>query len=855
MKKQESGLGLRAVARPICAKLGTMGASISIFALGGAPHAALAQEAQTAPTAQAAPQSAAAATGEGELQEIVVTATRRTENIQTVPISVQAFTKAQMDAQGIQNIDDIAEFSPSIQFSRGNGGFGSSLGNTISIRGMGTNAGPATTGIYIDDTPVQVGATIASGSFTNDAFPNLFDIQRVEVLNGPQGTLFGSGSEGGAIRFIMTPPDMTTPSLYVRTQAADTTFGAPSYEAGVAGGAPIVDDVLGFRASVYSIHTGGYIDHVNYYTGADENQNNNYTDAVSGRFALGWQPADGLMITPSVYFQMQRANGANSFYLRSDGVTGEFTPFVGPSFMLPVVPQPYGNVAQGDYVNLAQLNQPAEQHMTLPALKVDWTLPRDMEFISDTSFYDRQQSGITDFGVLESGTWGGSVFPENPNDQFPGADSQGDEFFVQQLRLQSTNANSRLHWVAGAFFSHDVTTDSRNVYDPYLPTLLAEGPYGCGSFCYAAIFGDPQFPGGVPLADGIYSFENTTNLTEKQKAVFGQADLQIVGGLTATVGLRYAKFNTNWVNWEGGPINGTLWPGPGGVPESGTAVASVVTPKYMLSYKTDHTLTYASATKGFRNGGVNAALDNPACGTALGQLGLKSAPPTFNPDSVWSYELGEKFTTLNDRLVIDAAVYQYDWSNMIYDQALSTCTLSFTTNLGKSQGRGFELQVQYRPIDPLVLSLNAGYNYLKATQTLSAGNGQIEVDNGDPVPGTGSVVITGSAQYNLVLAERPSYFRVDYLYNGPPAFSNNPLDSSYVNPLFAFRVPGYSQANVRLGMIFGSWDISLFSNNLLNSQPLFKSREGATFYDIPTSIVTATTITPRTSGVTAIYNF
>lgn len=848
MKKHESGLGSRdvasAVATAIRGKLGTTGASISMFAmLCGAPCVVSAQQAQTAP------QSAAG--GNDQLQEVVVTATRRSENIQSVPISVTAFTKTQMDVQGVKDIDDIARLSPSIDFSRGNGGFGSTLGNSISIRGMGATAGPATTGIYIDDTPVQVGATIASGSFTDNAYPQIFDLQRVEVLNGPQGTLFGSGSEGGAVRFITTPPNMTTPSVYVRSEVSDTQDGAPSYEAGVAGGAPLIADTLGFRASVWTRYDGGYVDRVDWYTGNVVNPNNNYQNSASARLAFGWRPIDGLTITPSIYYQRLKANGTNEFWLRGDGVTGSMFPGLPP---LPVFQQPYGDAANGDYVDLNALNQWGDQRMTLPALKIDWVLPHDMEAFSNTAYYERQENGITNFASLEAGDWAGQLFPQNPDWTTPGFDSQGDRYFTQELRLQSTDANARLQWLVGAFYSRDVTTDSRNVYDPYLPELLSEGPYGCGAPATCM----EEFFGATGLADGIYSFENTTNLTEKQKAVFAQASMRVVGGLSATVGLRYAKFDTDWINSIGGPVEGANYPGPGGVPQTGTASASVATPKYMLSYKTDHTLTYASATKGFRNGGVNAAIDNVSCEPDLAKLGLTKAPESYNPDSVWSYELGSKLTMLDQHLIVDAAVYQYDWSNMINNEELVSCTLSFTTNIGKAQGRGFELAVEYRPIDPLVLSMNAGYHYLKATQTLYATSGAIETQNGDTL--SGGATVNAAAQYDFVVADRPAYFHVDYTYQGPqplPSEETNPNDASYVNqPDLIFQNVGFSVTDARLGMDFGGWDVSLFCNNLLNAQPfLDKTRATVTVFSVPTSVVETSTIRPRTTGITAIYRF
>lgn len=775
------------------------------------------------------------------LEEVVVTATRRAESVQDVPISVAVFGQEQMDVQGIKQIDDIARLSPSLQFSRGGGGFGSELGNAISIRGMGASAGPATTGVYIDDTPVQVGATIASGSFTDNAYPMLFDIQRVEVLNGPQGTLFGSGSMGGAVRFIQPAPNMDKSSVYARTEVSSTEYGAPSYEAGLAGGAPLVDGKLGFRASVWGRHSGGYIDHVDYYTGKTINPNNNYSDAVSARLALGWQATDSLMITPSFYYQRVKANGANAFYFPNDETAAD------PDIAAVDQLQPWGNPGAGDYVDLHQLNQYSNQTLKLSALQINWQALDNMELFSNTSYYERKQAGVTDFGSLEAANWAGVLWPADPTMVFPGHDSQGNKYLTQELRLQSTDADARLKWVLGAFYSDNKTTDSRNVENPWLPDLL--GPF-------YDIFFESR-----PLADGIYSFKNSTELREKQKAAFGQADLRIAGGLIGTIGLRYSDFDTSWTNYEGGPVTGVDWPGPDGAPTHGTATASKLIPKIMLSYKADNALTYLSATKGFRNGGVNAPINNPACAGDLAELGLTSVPTSYNPDSLWSYELGTKLQLLDRRLAIDAAIYQYDWSDMISNQFLSNCTLSYTANIGTARGRGFEFAMQYRPVNQLTLGVSTGYHRVEATQTVRATptaadpEGAIRVRDGNLLGDGGRV--NANVQYSFpVGAENDGYFRADYTYSFRPGFENDALTTSYIDDdRRIFLTPGYAMLNARVGVNVQGWDVSLFSNNILNKQPLFLNRATVTPFGQPTSVKTGTTLLPRTIGITAVYRY
>src|SRR5580692_8947411 len=210
--------------------------------------------------APADPDSAPASATGGGLEEIVVTATRREERLQDVPISVLAFSQEKLDAQGLKNIDDLARLSPGLTFQR-NGM--SSAGNyndessDINIRGVDSTAGTSTTGIYIDDTPIQT-RHIGFGSI--NAFPALFDLDHVEVLRGPQGTLFGAGAEGGAVRFITPEPDLNKTSIYARADASITDGGSPSWEGGVAFGTPLIDDVLAFRASVSFRRDGGWVD-------------------------------------------------------------------------------------------------------------------------------------------------------------------------------------------------------------------------------------------------------------------------------------------------------------------------------------------------------------------------------------------------------------------------------------------------------------------------------------------------------------------------------------------------------------------------------------------------------------------
>src|SRR6202011_4635996 len=226
--------------------------------------------------------TAAAATepAAGGLEEIVVTATRREENISKAPISVTAFSQDMIDQKGIKDFQYVARFTPGVSID-------TSGTNAISIRGISSSGGAGTTGIYIDDTPIQ---SRALGFNPDDTLPKTFDLDRVEVLRGPQGTLFGAGSEGGTVRYIMTQPSVTQESTYLRSEVSYTAHGEPSYEAGIAHGGPIIDNVLGFRASVWYRYDGGWIDRVDPTTRAVVDKNANHANTTAARVALLYQP-------------------------------------------------------------------------------------------------------------------------------------------------------------------------------------------------------------------------------------------------------------------------------------------------------------------------------------------------------------------------------------------------------------------------------------------------------------------------------------------------------------------------------------------------------------------------------------
>jgi iron complex outermembrane receptor protein len=242
----------------------------------------------------------------GALEEVVVTSTRQASTVNRVPLSVSAVTQQSLDQQGIKTVADLQRSVPALQFTRDSAGSGN-----FAIRGIISNTGAATTGIYLDDTPLQKRRVNGGGNAANGApTPPLFDLERVEVLRGPQGTLYGGSSEGGTIRFITPSPSLTSYSAYARAELSHVDSGEAGYEAGLAVGGPIVRDKLGFRASVFGKHTAGYVDVVDpYHNGAVLYPDSNSQETKVGRLALAWAPTDRSRVTGSIYHSEVKDHG------------------------------------------------------------------------------------------------------------------------------------------------------------------------------------------------------------------------------------------------------------------------------------------------------------------------------------------------------------------------------------------------------------------------------------------------------------------------------------------------------------------------------------------------------------------
>jgi outer membrane receptor protein involved in Fe transport len=774
--------------------------------------------AAAAPAGDTAPQKAAAQ--QPRTEEIVVTAQKRAEKLSRVPISITALGKAQMDKQGVRDIKDVARLVPGLSLQTSD-----VLGDTnISIRGIVSDTGAQTTGIYIDDTPIQARQEVVF----SDAFPKVFDLDRVEVLRGPQGTLFGAGSEGGTVRFITPPPSLSTYTGYFRSDLSFTDGGAPSYELGGAVGGPIVQDKLGFRVSLWDRQDGGYIDRVNPVTDQLADRNANDGNSLVARAAFLLQATDDLTITPAVFFQR--------VYAGDRGFSWENGP---PNFNGPPGPA---------FTDYAQIAQPSNDTYILPTLNVGYDFG-DFTLTSITSYFRRAFDSTFDATSFElSGLLpnAGITLPGYPNYLSVGTYQMRQANWTQEVRLTSTDTpDSVFSWVVGGYFQNNVSRNDNTFAEPFdevAKYLSVNDPTDYG---YCNPGGNSLTCFGEAPVDGKYSYIDKNALQETDIAAFGNLTYQPLPGLKFVVGLRVARSKYKFDDFQDGPY-GPAFP----TYYSGSKAELPVTPRFAISYQiTPQQMIYTTAAEGYRIGGANESVAGiQACAGDLQKLGIPDVPRTFNSDSVWSYELGDKGAFFDERLRIDASVFWINWHQIQQQVELPTCGYYYTDNLGTAVSRGFDIQADWAAGGGLEIGGNAGLTDARYTSTVLVEDNIVAL-KGDSLA-TPEWTATANAQQNFDLPrEAAGYARIDYQFAGPYYRTGSAETYSY-SPLTR-NAPATNFVQVRAGAKRGGWDVSMYIDNVLNSSvSLYRYQD--TIYSPGLRDVT---FRPLTVGITAIKKF
>jgi iron complex outermembrane receptor protein len=784
----------------------------------------------------------------GPLAEIVVTATRKEESLSKVPISVTALTAEMLDIRGVKDFQDVARFTPGVEIDN-------SGTNNISIRGIASSGGAGTTGIYLDDTPIQMRALAFN---PDEALPKSFDMERIEVLRGPQGTLFGAGSEGGTVRYITTQPSLSKNSVYSRAEMSFTQGGEPSYEAGIAAGGPLVDGKFGVRASVWYRRDGGYVDRIDPITLGTVQKDANYDQTVLLRLAAIWAVSDDWTVTPSFYYQDRYRNDVENYW--------------------PL----YSNPSSDRYVSANPSQRSSPDRFYLPALKIEGNLG-SVKLISNTAYYHRKDTTgydgtLYNLGFYQSGVFL-NYFPDGStssaitpglyplldgkgihlpagaaNYRAPASVANGQQNFAQEVRLQSNDPASKLSWTTGLFYSVNKQTYLEQIEDPMLDQLsqaVTGQPYGNFFTDYttgAAVPFDPRFP--------TDSYFLQTNAKDEQLAWFGEGTYAFTDQWKLTLGARVSKLKYTFDTLTGGPQL-FLSPQTG----SGDKSENSFTPKLSIGYQMDpRNLYYFTYAKGFRPGGANNPVPQAACAADFAKLGISEAPPTFDSDSVNSFEVGAK-NNFNNRVKIASSIYYIKWNNIQQTVIPPVCQISFISNLGEATAKGADIQAEIALTDNFTMELAAGYTdarYTRDSRLTPAENPPV-VSSGDAITGQSGqpgppVTATIGLEYKFKAFGKDSFARIDDEYQGQAKWASPGQDNStqQFDPA-NYVVSSTNFVSARAGMQFGALQIAAFIDNLTDSHTVTNFNWTIDPGDGNSRLERQFTFRPRTVGLTFTY--
>ncbi len=804
-----------------------------IIAVMALPAAGWAQQAASqAPPARLSEQ--------GLLSEVIVTANRREETVNTIPMSIAAVTQEELDHRGLNGLAQLQDLVPGLNVTNSVAGVAN-----FSIRGIAATTGAATTGVYMDDVSLTKRNNSGVNQNNGAPMPVLYDTERVEVLKGPQGTLYGGGSEGGTVRVITRGASLTTMSGSLKLVGSKVDGGDLGYEIAGAIGGPIVQDKLGFRLSATSQHKGGSVDVVDpYNNGAVVHSNADSSDTKAAHLNVLWQVTDNAELSYMGYYSKFESNGGPGAVtlplnkgqtfttpqicnsrVRPTTVVGGWTPTAavcpanGVSTATVYVRKAatYGPFDYLDGHNSitptdGKLN-PASTETTINsiALKYDFDA---FEIKSITSYLTDHTTGNTPDGSAAAPGQSTTVYATTVKgfplySAYPGyngrfVSSNQREAIQEELRLTS-RGDGPLSYTGGIFISSAKTHINYNIVGDYNGAL--QSLYGISQ---ATRFGMPD------VTDGVLSRLQAT-LKDKEVAAYGEASYKITPRLKVTAGIRYSDLEFDFTQRLYGVVPGRAMSDPYAY-VAGVQKDSPTTPKVGVEYKlTDHGMVYANASRGFRGGGVNTQVNATLCATGLTNLGLAitDIPTGYSSDAVWSYESGGKFRLFDNKLQLNAAAYYIDWTDMQVSVTLAGCGQNFTINGGHTVSKGLDLQAQFRPTKDLSLSMSAGYNnsgYVDPVYAPGTSATKTVVFNKGDTLNVPELSGTATAQYELDLMGHPSFIRLDYNYQGRQNQGASYGAAGY-NP-FTHYVRAVQYLNLRAGVAYSGWDLNLYVNNL-----------------------------------------
>ncbi|WP_298670575.1 TonB-dependent receptor [uncultured Sphingomonas sp.] len=720
--------------------------------------------------------------------DIIVTALKRGTRLQETPIAISAVSAQTIANAGVQNIADLHSQVPSLNFVDGG-----PSNRRVVIRGIQATGEP-TVGVYYDETPVTgtVGASNDAGGSTPEL--RLFDVDRVEALRGPQGTLYGSGSMGGTLRIIYKKPSYELGADFDGTMSA-TKHGGANQEMNGMINVPLVDQKVAFRAVGFYKRNSGYIDNT-WLRVNDINAEESY----GGRAMLRIQPVAPWTIDAAVYYN-NSATDTPSWLLESgryktDSRTRQIVRDKVALYSLTSTYDFGGVTATGvvSYMDRHLVSQ-SDTSRFIQGMNNLATYNR----LCATSCADQFGTPITSFAQYQAFAAGqstSSLYPQQDLDAL-----------TAELRL-SSSSHGPINWTVGGFYSKR-NTDVAN------PQLNANALNGY------------VIPSQIDTIRFIHD-------ELKQLAAFGELSVDITSKLNVTGGIRYFKYDKDVVGHTDVPsilVGARITP-----PTALSSTEDGTVMKANVSYKiTPDIMFYAEAAQGFRPGGVNQV------------LGLATSLTPYRSDSLWNYEAGFKTAWLGRALILNLDVFRIDWSNMQITQRTPNGAFSYIGNAAAARVQGIEFEGSLQPVQGL--NINANATYMSAKLTADVPRSTADQNNplssaglaGDRIPYVPKFTVGGSAQYNWAVTDHfDGMIRAD--------FSHSAGYYSDFRPAYPYTryIDGYELVNARIGIERqNDWGAYIFVNNLFDATAITRASSSA----IGVGLTSVTSARPRTIGL------
>ena len=739
------------------------------------------------------------------LEEVVVTATRREINIQNVPQSVTAISTEDIANQAFQSLDDVVNALPSVTLVNAIPGR-----NDIIIRGVSTGTGEYYTdsqvAVYLDDQPMT--------SSSQQVDVRLIDIERIEMLPGPQGTLFGSSSQSGTIRYVTNKPDPSGFSSQVDLDVGTTKGGEESYDISGHVNIPLGDN-FAIRAVGFYSRDGGYVDNVpglNLAGTADNSdvveQDWNDAEVKGGRLAALWQISPQWDASLNFVSQYAETNG--------DWLTD---PAVGDYKIVSF----YDEYREDDWYQVAASIRGDLGFAELTAT-ASW-FERDIEYQWDNTLYENWRTANPTFGSLyDTAYLGGTTF-----------NYQEQNRWTYEVRLTS-QGESRLQWMAGAFYE-DVWDWWH--YGAKVPGLESTPAWYTANY-FAVNYGADVVP--LPATDEYYT--NFFEKTVRQKALFGELTFDLTDKWSVTGGARWSEFDRHEVESNEVPRGLPVFdydPDVGyflAAPTVSGGKDDDVVMKLATQYRFDEDkMLYALYSEGFRLGGQNSP--------RAAQAGV--VPEAYKPDVLENYELGFKSKWLDNRLLVNVSLFFMEWSDIQLSGDTSPDDpwwLRGTFNGGKSEQKGIELQTEWQVTDRFSFEIGGFLADPGFSESFVTPNGD-PVEAGWPMPYSPEEKLWTALEYRVpgfLIQNGEFWTRFSYSYQG--GFWNGLSDIRCVNtctdPVDIADaqdqlVPSSSTSTLQFGVSSNSgWDAALIIRNLFDNNDagyMSGSDYGASFDD------------------------